>query len=192
VNTRQHQLCGSPRAHDDASARARRRQGLKEQEHVIRRPEGLASAWASRGARRGRRPGDHTRRTAFARPTVHPLTTYRPSDATRAVEIGSVAGGVFLVRGARQLAGGRGASVAWEKQRLARFGGDGGKRRGASAAIHVRGIGSNQEPVRNAACRRGFCEQGVAPRTRRPRRTLVAARSVRSSSSGLELGTRRA
>jgi len=64
-----------------------------------------------------------------------PLAAYRPSDATSAVEIGRVAGGLFLVRGTRQLAGGRGGSVAWEKQRLAR---GGGRRGGAIPAIHVR------------------------------------------------------
>ena len=60
-----------------------------------------------------------------------------------------------------------------------------GARTGRAAELdHV--IGSNQEPVRNAACWRGPC----VPARTRPRRTLVAARSVRSSSSGSEHGGR--
>ena len=60
-----------------------------------------------------------------------------------------------------------------------------GARTGRAAELE-RVIGSNQEPVRNAACWRGPC----VPARTRPRRTLVAARSVRSSSSGSEHGGR--
>ena len=60
-----------------------------------------------------------------------------------------------------------------------------GTRTGRAAELE-RVIGSNQEPVRNAACWRGPC----VPARTRPRRTLVAARSVRSSSSGSEHGGR--
>jgi hypothetical protein len=79
---------GAPlRAHDDASARARRRQGLQEQEHGIRRPAGIAGARASRGVRRGRRlryrPGG---RCFKYRP---PLGAYESSDRACAARIGA-------------------------------------------------------------------------------------------------------
>jgi len=93
-----------------AAARCKRARLPDAHEEVVGNPE-RGGAPSSRGGRRSQSVDgvyDTDWEDGISN-TVHPLATYRPSDATWAAEIWRVAGGVFLVRGARQLA----AVVRW-------------------------------------------------------------------------------